>query len=316
MIERKAQGNDFRHEAFFYAGAEEFLAGTLPFLRAGLEAEDAILVALPSSRLELLKGELRSEAEGIRFVRMEELGRNPARIIPACRDFLAANLTPERGVRGIGEPVWEGRSAAELDECERHEALLNLAFGGGPAWPLMCPYDSDALGDEVLRSAEHSHPVLSRDGALGESTSYIDPSSNGDPFTGHLPAPTVAPGEFLFTIEELAAVRRFVAQQAGREGLSASRIGDLVLAANELATNSLRHGGGKGTMRIWREGGCLVCEVSDDGRIDKPLVGRERPRPDQAGGRGIWLANQLCDLVQIRSGEAGNVVRLQMSVEA
>jgi hypothetical protein len=27
------------------------------------------------------------------------------------------------------------------------------------------------------------------------------------------------------------------------------------------------------------------------------------------GGRGLWLTNQLCDLVQIRSGDAGTVVR-------
>jgi anti-sigma regulatory factor (Ser/Thr protein kinase) len=40
----------------------------------------------------------------------------------------------------------------------------------------------------------------------------------------------------------------------------------------------------------------------------------DRIRPDQLawGGRGLWLANQLCDLVQIRSGARGTVVRLHM----
>jgi hypothetical protein len=39
-------------------------------------------------------------------------------------------------------------------------------------------------------------------------------------------------------------------------------------------------------------------------------VGRLRPPVDSAGGRGLWLANQLCDLVQVRALDEGNVVRL------
>jgi anti-sigma regulatory factor (Ser/Thr protein kinase) len=305
------QADNFHHEAFFYADADEFLAGTVPFVRAGLEAEEAILVAMPPARLELLKGQLSSEAEGVRFANMAELGRNPARIIPAWRDFLEANLRPGHGVRGIGEPTWKDRSAAELDECQRHESLLNLAFDAGPAWSLMCSYDSATLDEEVLGAAEHDHPHLSGDRGSGPDRR---PRSSAGPLAGQLTAPANAPGELCFTIDQLSDVRRFVAERARQEGLHASRLEDLVLAANELATNSVQHGGGAGTVQVWRENGCVVCEVSDGGCIEEPLVGRQRPRFDQLGGRGVWLANQLCDLVQIRSGEDGNVVRLRMSV--
>jgi anti-sigma regulatory factor (Ser/Thr protein kinase) len=65
---------------------------------------------------------------------------------------------------------------------------------------------------------------------------------------------------------------------------------------------------------VWREKHALVCEVRDGGRLVEPLLGRERPRPEQASGRGLWLVNQLCDLVQMRSSPDGNVVRLQMRV--
>jgi hypothetical protein len=145
----------FHHEAYFYADADEFLAGTVPFVRAGLEAEEAILVALPRRNLDLLRGSLGPEAQLVRFVDMERLGRNPARIIPAWHDFLAA---AGGGARGIGEPIWAGRSPAELDECRRHEALLNVAFDDGPPWPLLCPYDSGPRDDSVLLGAEHNHP--------------------------------------------------------------------------------------------------------------------------------------------------------------
>jgi anti-sigma regulatory factor (Ser/Thr protein kinase) len=93
-------------------------------------------------------------------------------------------------------------------------------------------------------------------------------------------------------------------------GLGADPSDDLELAVDEIAANSLLHGGGRGVLRIWVEGSSLVCEVADDGVITDPLVGRREPALDRTGGRGLWLANQLCGLVQIRSGAAGTTVRL------
>jgi anti-sigma regulatory factor (Ser/Thr protein kinase) len=55
-----------------------------------------------------------------------------------------------------------------------------------------------------------------------------------------------------------------------------------------------------------------VCEVRDGGQLSDPLVGRRRPSSDQIGGRGLWIANQLCDLVQVRSSDEGAVVRLNV----
>jgi anti-sigma regulatory factor (Ser/Thr protein kinase) len=95
-------------------------------------------------------------------------------------------------------------------------------------------------------------------------------------------------------------------------GANPARAADLVLAVDELATNSLRHGGGRGTLRIWRDDGALVCEVRDAGRIEDPLAGRERPAVDRDGGQGLWMVNQLCDLVQLRTFPSGAVVRVHV----
>jgi len=97
-------------------------------------------------------------------------------------------------------------------------------------------------------------------------------------------------------------------------GLGARPRADLVLAASELAANSIAHGGGSGTLRAWREADRLLVEFEDAGWIEEPLVGRRRPAITQEGGRGLWLANQLCDLVQIRSGSTGTTVRLQATL--
>jgi anti-sigma regulatory factor (Ser/Thr protein kinase) len=114
----------------------------------------------------------------------------------------------------------------------------------------------------------------------------------------------------VFTAENLGSLRHSLAEWASGERLGAERIEELVLAVNELATNSVRHGGGGGTLRVWREAETLLCEIQDNGHIEQPLLGRTLPGPDARSGRGLWLANQLCDLVQIRSSPDGTVVRV------
>jgi anti-sigma regulatory factor (Ser/Thr protein kinase) len=115
----------------------------------------------------------------------------------------------------------------------------------------------------------------------------------------------------------LATVRAFVAEQAMLAGLADGNVSNLVLSVNELVTNSLRHGPGNGTIRVWQENSSMVCEVLDTGRFEPaPLVGRQRPGFGQIGGRGLWLANQLCDLVQIRPEQNCTVVRLHLRRDA
>ncbi len=86
-----------------------------------------------------------------------------------------------------------------------------------------------------------------------------------------------------------------------------------MFVANEIASNSVVHAGGSGVFTIWRDNGAIVCQSDDTGRIVHALVGRQRPTSGQVGGLGLWLANQLCDLVQIRTFADGSVVRVRMS---
>jgi anti-sigma regulatory factor (Ser/Thr protein kinase) len=298
----------FRHEALIYGDSDDFLAGTVPFLRAGLEAGEPALVAVTARNTELLRDELGADAEQVRFAPMEELGRNPARIIPFWREFLDAQ--DGRSVRGIGEPVWPGRGQAEIDECQRHESLLNVAFSPAPAWSLLCPYDGSALPDEVLACVSHSHRTVAQAGVREQSNEYL---AESDCFAGELPRPLEVQ-TCTFDRTGLSAVRRRVERAAEEAEVAASDIFDLVAAASELAANSVSHGGGAGSMRIWREAGYLMLEFEDEGTLEEPLAGRLRPTLTQHRGRGLWLANQLCDLVQIRSGPSGTVVRLQTAL--
>jgi len=125
-----------------------------------------------------------------------------------------------------------------------------------------------------------------------------------------LPEPAGQPALLEFGAGPLSKLRGFVSRHAIAAGLDPARTVDLVLVVNEVASNSVLHGGGNGTLRIWQDDGQLVCEVSDSGYFYERLAGSKRPPPDQEGGRGLWLANQLCDLVQVRSLPHGTVVRL------
>ncbi len=295
----------FQHQALIYQGDDEYLAGTVPFLRDALEAGEPALVAVGPAQAELLGGELGRDARRIRFLDREAVGRNPAMIISLWREFV--DESGGRSVRGIGEPVWAARSPAALDECQRHESLLNVAFAPGMPWSLLCPYDAGSLGEDVLEKAAVSHRHVHRAGSSKESAAF---EADLDCFAGELPLPGAEPEAVPFGLAGLSAVRHRVAAAAERVGMGPVEVADLVTATSELAANSVMHGGGSGMLRLWGEGDRLLVEVEDRGRIEEPLVGRLRPGVTQEGGRGLWLANQLCDLVQIRSGEAGTTVRL------
>ena len=281
-------------------------------MREGLAAGEPILVAVAGERLEALRWEL-DDADGLLLVDMAEMGRNPARIIGRWRDFVAG-YGPDRGpLRGIGEPIWAGRGPDELVECQRHESLINLAFAGVADFRLICPYDVAALPDDVIAEARRSHPALLQAGARAASADYAPPTARLEP-EGDLPAPPAGVEPIPFGRDDVSGLRRGLAALAAEAGMSGERVGDLLLAVSEVATNSVLYGGGGGTLSAWAEPGRFVCEVRDAGRLEDPLVGRARPSRGQRSGRGMWLVNEVCDLVQVRALAAGTVVRLHLRV--
>jgi anti-sigma regulatory factor (Ser/Thr protein kinase) len=299
------------HEALMYEGLDEFLAGTSAFVRQGLDGGESVVVAVPEPRLSALREALGGPTEQLSFVDMEELGRNPARIIPALQHALDAN--PGKRLRWVGEPVWPGRRACENVEGERHEALLNVAFADVPV-SILCPYDVGGLDPTVLVGAQRTHPVLHASGRRWDSELYGDPCTVAQAAAHPLdPVPPTADERPID--HDLYRLRHFVRDRAAAAGLAGARLDGLLLAANEAAANTLLHGGGTGVLRIWRDDEDVVCEIADGGRLDDPLAGRRAPDAAQSGGRGLWLMNQLCDLVEIRPRTQGLTIRLHMGLE-
>jgi serine/threonine-protein kinase RsbW len=115
-----------------------------------------------------------------------------------------------------------------------------------------------------------------------------------------------------FDRDTLGTLRHRVAACAARAGLLARSLHSFVLVVNELTTNAVLHGGGRGRLRLWHTGSALICEISDQGPGLSPerLAGHWLPPHSAASGRGLWLAHRLFPALSVSSGPSGTTVRL------
>ncbi|GHB52439.1 anti-sigma regulatory factor [Streptomyces cirratus] len=307
-----AEPADFVHPALFYRDLEEYTAGVGAFVRAALAAQEPVFLAVPGPHLDALRQSLGSDADGIDCVDMRELGRNPGRILAALQGF--ADRNPGRAPRIVGEPIWPGRTEGEILEATRHEALINTAFAGRPA-TILCPYDLSGLPPQVVADARRTHPTVIEDGRDTVSPLYTDAAVVCSDCDLPFPEPSRDPLLLEYGDGGLAQVREQAENWVRGADLDPARRGDFVLAVSEAAANSLAHGGGKGTLRLWSPAtGVVVAEIRDSGRLSNALAGRRRPSLTSGnGGRGLWMIHQLCDLVEIRALESGLTLRLHVS---
>src|SRR5262245_4916983 len=231
------------HDALFYTDAASYRSGCLDFVRAGLEHDEPVLVAVPQPGLGLIRSALtEAEADRVRTADMAQKGRNPGRIIGTVLTAFVREHAGER-VRIIGEPIWAGRSAAEYPACAEHEALINVALADAPAY-VLCPYDVRRLGREWLTDATRTHPTLAADGERWKSPAYADPVALAAGFA-RVPEPAPPDADVLVIGPSTgpSTARRFVHDYALAAGMSQERLRDLRTAVQELVVNTVVHAG-------------------------------------------------------------------------
>jgi anti-sigma regulatory factor (Ser/Thr protein kinase) len=299
----------FAHPALFYSDEDSYIDGTVPFVMEGLANAEPVVVAVPQPNLTLLRDALSGFAHLVTFIDMADTGRNPGRIIPELRAFADRHRGP---VRIIGEPVWEGRSDVEYPACALHEALVNYAFSGRDI-TMLCPYNTSTLGHAVLADAEKTHPVVIDSSGHRPSDHFHPARVVVAAHSMPLPAPVDAASTSA-AIGAMAAVRAFAREQATKLGLAPDRVDDFALAVTELATNSVRHGGGESTVRVWAESDSIVCQVNDNGHITDVLAGRTPVHANDPGGRGLLLVNRLADLVRTQTTSSGTAIQVRFDL--
>src|SRR6266699_4511896 len=122
-----------------------------------------------------------------------------------------------------------------------------------------------------------------------------------------------------FDGDSLYPLRAAVAAHGSQAGLSEGRTRDLVLAVHELAANAVRHGAGRGRLRLWATPDGVRCEVSDHG-----ADGGDGPGAEAADaalwhvepGHGLWLVRRIADGASVQSDPSGTVAAVSFRLGA
>lgn len=305
------------HRALVHGSEREFTETVVPYLREGRRVGDALVVIVTPERADRLRVELDAgTSQAIEFIDAAEWFTGPMATLAAYYDRTREDWWPRGRLRLLAEPVWAGRSPLEIREWHRHESLLNVAFAGTPT-TLLCAYDA-ALPPAVLDEVSRTHPELSGPGGSSPSGRFTDPADyyaecNAEPLA---PPPECA-ADRGFASGELPGLRAFLQAEAVRLGLPEKRSLPFVLAVNEVATNIIRDGGGRGRLWVWAAEGELICDVTDPLRaLSDRFLGYAPPTGPRRGEAAMWAVRRLCHIVEIRSGASGTVIRMHVALDA
>jgi anti-sigma regulatory factor (Ser/Thr protein kinase) len=298
------------HQALLYRSDREYAELAVPVLRDGLAVGDAVVVVGDRDRAALLRGRLGQDATRIEFVDPGDWFSGPMHALGMLHDRARAQWWPRGRLRLLTQGCPPGRSALETVEWSRIDSLINVLFAGTPSL-IICA--QDAAGGSAA-AAVRTHPELLTPDGPRPSDEYMDPAAyyaacNATP----LPAPPADRSvRRAFASGGLPSLRDFLDDRLAALGVPSDLGLRFVLAVNEVATNIIRHGSGRGSLCLWTEPDELVCDVTDPARrLEDRFLGYFPPRP-YAGGAGMWAVRRLCHIVEIRSGATGTVIRLHV----
>ena len=122
-----------------------------------------------------------------------------------------------------------------------------------------------------------------------------------------------------FDADALAGLREAVLGYATACGMPEDQAIDVMLAVHELAANTVRHGPGRGRLRVHVTASTLYCEVSDpgpssrDSRVPHGAAGQAPGAPGTMPwpveeGHGLWLVRTVADHVRVTCGPHGSLI--------
>jgi len=301
------------HEAVLYSAPDELAERLVPRLLPSLDEGAPVVAVLDETTRAEVRRALGDAAERVEFPDPAVVHRVPPFTVASRWARLSRRVHTSTGrATVVGQHV-EGLPGCDGNHWARLDLALNVAVVGLPI-TVLCPYRTD---DPELARVEATHPRLVTATGLVPSGTYRPPT---DALVEYPPPPPPELGpctaELTFAADDLGDLRHLVAEVAARGATAPERIADLVLAVNEIGSNSIEHGPGQGRLRLWVTDEAVVAEVADRGRADLPFPGMVAPAAAGIRGRGLWLASEVCDVMQVWSDGEGTVVRLRMDHEA
>jgi anti-sigma regulatory factor (Ser/Thr protein kinase) len=300
------------HEAVLYTTPDELAERLGPRLQASLDDDAPVVAVLDAPTRAEVRRVLGADADRVAFPDPAAVHSLPPFTVAMRWARLSRKVrTPSAHATVVGQHV-EGLPVGGENHWARLDIGLNVAVVGLPI-AVLCPYRID---DPELARVQAIHPRLTTVGGSISSDGYRPPVEALVEFPPP-PPPDLGPAaaELAFAAGDLGLLRHLVAEVAARDGTAPERVADLVLAVNEIGSNSVEHGPGHGRLRLWVSDESVVAEVADPGTADLPFPGMVAPPPSGARGRGLWLASELCDVMQVWSDADGTVIRLRMEHE-
>jgi anti-sigma regulatory factor (Ser/Thr protein kinase) len=301
----------FVHTAVCHHTDDEFVGAVLPFVAEGLGRNDAVYVNLAPMRLEALRTALGRDEARVWWSDTRQWHPHPSQRLRAIRELVdAACSDGPRPLRFVGECAWAEGPAELTYEWERFEAVLNHALGDAPV-TMVCVYDAATLPAGVLERVASTHPLLGA-GPFHPSPAFL----GAEPFLArHAHGPLSVPddawrsGARVTPTEARGRVRSLLL--AGT--LSPEVLDDIAVIVTELVTNAWAAGASAVECFCWHDADWVSVQIDDDGPgLADPLAGYRRPTSGVEEGRGLWIARQLADLVQIECRPDGTSVRARL----
>ncbi len=300
-----SDGTQFRHNAFVYESQDEYVARSVTFLTEGLEAGDGAVVANTRPGLAVMREGLGPDAAQVTFVDVSSAYTRPARTLAAYHKVFAEQLQKTASLRAVAD-VQFGTDPVEWDMWMGYEAVFNRCFDHLPAW-VLCTYNANGTPDPILEGVWRTHPEVVAGDIWNTSDVYEDPDKVLRAITAE-PTPLTDLRSVPFG-RDLEQFRERLARELVAEEVSEAKALDMLLAATEIATNAVEHGGGVEEVRVGRAQGRFVCEIVDRGNgFDEPAAGYLAPR--EGVGTGLWVARQLTWRIEFFQSPPGFTARI------
>lgn len=287
------------HETSIFGSDAELRETALPFLSEGLDAQDPTYVVLGPRAESLVRREI-GEPEGLYYIPAREAYVNPATTVKSYRDVcVAATTAGAEQVRFITEVPHPGFGTA-WDWWGRYESAVNEIFADLPVWAI-CTYDERTTPTPVLDEVLRSHPYVAGPGGAHTSNRAFEPPSDFLARRSCLYTDPIEAGEPLVELVDPTLIEaRSLASGIARAFLGAEAADNLALAVSEVVANAQRYGRPTVELRLWAAPNRVLASVQDRGPgIQDVTLGLAPVEPERTGGRGLWIANQLCDHLSI-----------------
>ncbi len=303
----------YRHDALLYDDQEQLVATAVPFLRDGLAAGDAAVIATSADTASLL----RDAVDGDPRVHVLERGdvyraRTPTAITTFRQLADERSEAGARRVRVVGE-VDFGETERDWLEWQRYESVVNKALADWPLWGL-CVFDAQRLPEPILESARQTHTSIVTPAGRLPNPDFVAPADylRSRPIPAE-PLEATAPRLWARDVADFIGLRHAVAAELATVDAPRDLIEDYLLAVDEMTSNAVRHGKPPVSLRLWVGPDRIVCSIDDHGPgFDDPFAGYGPAHGEDLsrGGMGLWLARQLCDHVDLSGDDDGAHVRL------